>query len=49
MTKIDHADKHHYQQKLQNGNTGCIKKKFTVGKYSLNERAGKICENVQFA
>ena len=23
------------------------KKKFTVGKYSLNERAGKICENFQ--
>ena len=25
------------------------KKKLTVGKYSLNERAGKICENFQFA
>ena len=25
--------------------TGCIKKKFTVGKYSRNERARKICDN----
>ena len=29
--------------------TGCIKKKFTVGKYSLNERACEICQNFQLA
>ena len=29
--------------------TGCIKKKFTVGKFSLNERARKFGENFLLA
>ena len=36
-----------WRQDTNPENTGCIKKKFTVGKYSLNKRAGRICENFQ--
>ena len=35
--------------KITSKTTGCIKKKFTVGKYSLNERACEICQNFQLA